>query len=65
MKASSTEWIKLEGKLHLDSRPQKVFFYLEGPPHGVDLLVSTVVIKHASPPECHGSPLKRQASTVD
>lgn len=65
MKASSTEWVKLEGKLHLDAHPQKAVFYLEGPPDGVDLLVSTAVIKHATPPEGQGSPLKKQASTLD
>lgn len=65
MKASSTEWVILEGKLHLDAPPQKSAFYLEGPPDGVDLLVSTVVIKHATPPECQGSPPKKQASALD
>ena len=65
MKASSTEWVLLEGKLHLDGHSQKAVFYIEGPPNGVDLLVSTVVIKRAYPPECIGSPLKKQARTLD
>lgn len=65
MKASSTEWATLEGRLHLDTHPRKVVFYLEGPPSGVDLLVSTVIIKHANPPECEGSPLKRKVKTPD
>lgn len=45
----------LEGKLLLDTRPQKAVFYLEGPPSGVDLLVSTAVIKHSNPMECQES----------
>ena len=63
MKASSTEWIILEGKLLLDTRPQKAVFYLEGPPNGVDLLVSTVVIKPAN--TLQGSPPKKQVRTLD
>lgn len=64
VKASSTEWVVLEGKLHLDKHHQKAVFYLEGPPHGVDLLVSTVTIKHAAPPGFQGSPLKKLASAL-
>lgn len=64
VKASSTEWVLLEGKLHLDGHSQKAVFYIEGPPNGVDLLVSTVVIKRANPPECIGSPLKKQNHAV-
>nr|XP_024401713.1 uncharacterized protein LOC112294935 isoform X5 [Physcomitrium patens]XP_024401714.1 uncharacterized protein LOC112294935 isoform X5 [Physcomitrium patens] len=65
VKASSTEWATLEGRLHLDTHPRKVVFYLEGPPSGVDLLVSTVIIKHANPPECEGSPLKRKRTEAN
>lgn len=65
MKASSTEWVLLEGKIQLDGHSQTAVFYLEEPPNGVDLLVSTVVIKRAYPIECIGSPLKKQARTLD
>ncbi|KAG0556903.1 hypothetical protein KC19_11G087700 [Ceratodon purpureus] len=58
VKASSTEWVILEGKLLLDTRPNKAVFYLEGPPNGVDLLVSTVVIKPVTTPQ--GSSPKKQ-----
>lgn len=63
VKASSTEWVILEGKLLLDTRPQKAVFYLEGPPNGIDLLVSSVVIKPANTPQ--GSPPKKQVRTLD
>jgi hypothetical protein len=60
VKASSTEWIVLEGKLRLESCPQKAAFYLEGPPGGVELLVSTVVIKLMDSGHSGGSSPKRQ-----
>jgi len=62
VKVSGTEWVTLEGKLLLDTQPQKTVFYLEGPPSGVDLLVSSVVIKHAN---LLGSLPKKQARTLD
>lgn len=60
MKASRTEWLVLEGKLRLESRPQKAAFYLEGPPRDVELLVSTVVIKLIDSCRSDGSSPKRQ-----
>ena len=60
MKASSTEWIVLEGKLRLESCPQKAAFYLEGPPGNVELLVSTVVIKLMDSRHSDGSSPKKQ-----
>nr|XP_024360646.1 uncharacterized protein LOC112274978 isoform X2 [Physcomitrium patens] len=60
VKASNTEWVLLEGKFNLDSLARAAIFYLEGPPNGVDLLVSTVVIKRPNPPQCQGSSAMKQ-----
>lgn len=55
----------LEGKFNLDSLARAAIFYLEGPPNGVDLLVSTVVIKRPNPPQCQGSSAMKQVRTLD
>lgn len=48
----------MQGKFLLNGSPSKVVVYLEGPPPGADILVNTLVIKHAdktppsTPPDC-------------
>ena len=48
----------MQGKFLLNGSPSKVVVYLEGPAPGADILVNTLVIKHAdktppsTPPDC-------------
>jgi hypothetical protein len=62
VKASSTEWVRVEGKLHLESGYQRAVFYLEGPPRGMDLLVDSVTIKPVNSPDSQRPAAKKQAS---
>ena len=38
------KWEKLEGTFSLSTMPDRVVFYLEGPPPGIDLLIQSVEI---------------------
>ncbi len=62
MKASSTEWVRLEGQFHLESGYQRAVFYLEGPPCGVDLLVGSVTMKPVNSPRSEAQAARKQAS---
>ncbi|XP_043713529.1 endo-1,4-beta-xylanase 1-like isoform X1 [Telopea speciosissima] len=48
LQASDKEWAQLQGKFLLNGSPSKVVFYLEGPPPGTDILVNSLVVKHAA-----------------
>ncbi|KAF8404805.1 hypothetical protein HHK36_009695 [Tetracentron sinense] len=52
---SKERWEKLEGKFSLSTMPNRVVFYLEGPPPDVDLLIESVVISCSNLNECEGS----------
>lgn len=41
---SNDVWKTLEGTFALSGRPDRVVFFLEGPPPGVDLLIKSVTI---------------------
>lgn len=45
--ASDKEWIQLHGKFLLNGSPSKVVIYVEGPPSGTDILLNSLVVKHA------------------
>ncbi|XP_051127337.1 endo-1,4-beta-xylanase 1-like isoform X2 [Andrographis paniculata] len=45
---SNKQWAKIEGSFSLSTMPQRVIFYLEGPPSGIDLLIRSVVISCTS-----------------
>uniref|UniRef100_A0A0D9VXA7 GH10 domain-containing protein n=1 Tax=Leersia perrieri TaxID=77586 RepID=A0A0D9VXA7_9ORYZ len=45
--ASDKEWVQLQGKFLLNSNVAKAGIYIEGPPAGVDLLLDSLVVKHA------------------
>ncbi|TKY74936.1 Endo-1,4-beta-xylanase A [Spatholobus suberectus] len=61
VQATDTDWVQMQGKFLLNGSPSKVVVYLEGPPPGTDILVNTLVIKHAAktppstPPDCEGA----------
>ncbi|GJM96159.1 hypothetical protein PR202_ga12972 [Eleusine coracana subsp. coracana] len=44
---SDKEWVQLQGKILLNSTVAKASIYIEGPPGGVDLLLDSLVVKHA------------------
>ena len=44
---SDKEWVQLQGKILLNSTPAKASIYIEGPPAGVDVLLDSLVVKHA------------------
>ncbi|CAK8569807.1 unnamed protein product [Lathyrus sativus] len=48
VQATDTDWVTLQGKFLLNGSPSKVVLYLEGPPSGTDILVNTLVVKHAA-----------------
>uniref|UniRef100_A0A7N0UMP0 GH10 domain-containing protein n=2 Tax=Kalanchoe fedtschenkoi TaxID=63787 RepID=A0A7N0UMP0_KALFE len=55
---SKGRWGKLDGTFTLSSVPDRVVFYLEGPPPGVDLLVQHVIISRPCPIETGAAGLK-------
>jgi hypothetical protein len=48
VQATDTDWVTLQGKFLLNGSSSKVVLYLEGPPPGTDILVNTLVVKHAA-----------------
>uniref|UniRef100_A0A0D3FMA5 CBM-cenC domain-containing protein n=1 Tax=Oryza barthii TaxID=65489 RepID=A0A0D3FMA5_9ORYZ len=44
---SDKEWMQLQGKFLLNGTVAKAAIYIEGPPAGVDLLLDSLVVKHA------------------
>ncbi|KAI4316566.1 hypothetical protein L6164_024538 [Bauhinia variegata] len=52
VQATDKDWAQLHGRFLLNGSPSKVVIYLEGPAPGTDILLSTLVVKHAakSPP---------------
>lgn len=42
--ASKDIWKTLEGTFVVSKRPDRVVFFLEGPPPGIDLLIKSVTI---------------------
>lgn len=61
LQATDKDWATLKGKFLLNASPSRVVIYLEGPPPGTDILVNSLVVKHAetippSPPPFIESP---------
>lgn len=42
-------WKKLEGSFSLADMPNRIVFFLEGPPPGVDLLINSVILSSSVP----------------
>lgn len=51
IKASDSEWFKLQGSFYIDFIPEKATFYIEGPPAGIDILIQNVDISPCIPLE--------------
>ncbi|GMH03218.1 hypothetical protein Nepgr_005057 [Nepenthes gracilis] len=47
VQATNQDWVKLQGKFLLNGSPASVVIYLEGPPPGTDILINSLVVKHA------------------
>ena len=57
MQASDKDWVQLQGKFLINGVVSKSFIFVEGPPPGTDILLNSLVVKHAqknpspSPPD--------------
>ncbi|GAB4852433.1 Glycoside hydrolase, 10 [Ancistrocladus abbreviatus] len=47
VQATNKDWAQLQGKFLLNSSPSSAIIYLEGPPPGTDILLDSLVVKHA------------------
>ncbi|KAL7262388.1 hypothetical protein ACSBR1_000713 [Camellia fascicularis] len=47
LQATDKDWVQLQGKFLLNASPSRVVIYLEGPPPGTDILLNSLVVKHA------------------
>lgn len=45
--ATDKDWVQLHGKFLLNGSPSKVIIYIEGPPSGTDILLNSLVVRHA------------------
>jgi hypothetical protein len=41
------DWVRLQGKFLLNGSPSKVVIHIEGPPSGIDILLNSLIVKHA------------------
>ncbi|CAH9119424.1 unnamed protein product [Cuscuta epithymum] len=48
VKASDIDWIELQGKFLINGSPSKLVIFLEGPPPGIEVLVKSFNVKHAT-----------------
>ncbi|XP_027331551.1 endo-1,4-beta-xylanase 1-like isoform X2 [Abrus precatorius] len=48
VQATDKDWVTMQGKFLLNGSPSKVVIYLEGPPPGTDILLNSLVLKHAA-----------------
>ncbi|XP_027149767.1 endo-1,4-beta-xylanase 1-like [Coffea eugenioides] len=48
VKATDKDWVQMQGKFLLNGSPSRVVIYLEGPPPGTDILLNSLVVKHAA-----------------
>lgn len=47
VQATDKNWVELKGKFVIQGSPSRVILYLEGPPSGSDILLNSLVVKHA------------------
>ncbi|EXB66912.1 Endo-1,4-beta-xylanase A [Morus notabilis] len=47
VQATDKDWTQLQGKFLLNGSPSRVVVYLEGPPSGSDILINSLIVKHA------------------
>lgn len=56
VQASSNEWVQLQGKFLLNPEAAKAIAFLEGPPAGIDILVSSFLMCPATKPSPSSAP---------
>ena len=47
VQATDKDWVQLQGKFLINGNPSSVVIYLEGPPPGTDILLNSMVVRHA------------------
>ncbi|KAK6277669.1 hypothetical protein POUND7_017992 [Theobroma cacao] len=47
LQATDKDWVQLQGKFLLNGSPLRAIIFLEGPPSGTDILINSLVVKHA------------------
>ncbi|KAJ7966471.1 endo-1,4-beta-xylanase A-like [Quillaja saponaria] len=57
VQATDKGWVQLQGKFLLNGSPSRVVIYLEGPPAGTDILMNSLVVKHAERPPPSNPPV--------
>ncbi|KAL3646984.1 Glycoside hydrolase, 10 [Castilleja foliolosa] len=62
VQATDSDWLLLQGKFLLNGYHSKVVIYLEGPPPGTDILLDTLVVKHAAKLPPPSPPIVENAS---
>lgn len=60
--ATDKDWVQLQGKFLINSSPKGVVIYLEGPPAGTDILLNSLVVKHAKKVPPSPAPLIENAA---
>lgn len=45
--ATDNNWVQLKGKFLMNGEASKTVVFVEGPPAGIDILLGSLVIKHA------------------
>ncbi|XP_078178234.1 endo-1,4-beta-xylanase 1-like [Carex rostrata] len=50
LQASDKDWVQLQGNFLINGTVSKAVIYIEGPPPSTDLLVNSLVVKHAEKP---------------
>ncbi|XP_057791605.1 endo-1,4-beta-xylanase 1-like isoform X2 [Salvia miltiorrhiza] len=48
VQATDKDWVQLQGKFLINVSPSRVVIFLEGPPPGTDILLNSLVVKHAA-----------------
>lgn len=48
VQATDKDWVQLQGRFLINGSPSRAVIYLEGPPPGTDILLNTLVVKHAA-----------------
>ncbi|CAK9173888.1 unnamed protein product [Ilex paraguariensis] len=62
VQATDKDWVQMHGKFLINGSPSRVVVYLEGPPPGTDILLNSLVLKHAEkippspPPDIEKAP---------
>ncbi|KAF8377692.1 hypothetical protein HHK36_031076 [Tetracentron sinense] len=62
LQAKDKDWVQLQGKFLLNGVPSRVVIYFEGPPPGTDILIDSLVVKHAAKVPPSPPPVIKNAS---